>query len=531
MPMPADMTVVKAAVTAGSPARERTGSGRIWLRWGLRLLLVAVILAIWEAAVYGAGFGSLVLPTPAQAIGDGLRQLITTGFWGMVGSTALPAFVASCGGVVLGGLAGVALWRSGQVGRGVEQLIIAFYATPTIVFYPILLVLLGLNDWPVIVIGVPLAAIPTALGVLHGLRAVGPKLDRVSRSLSLHGFRKYRKILIPAVAPLALPGIRVAVMFCTLGTIAVQFVDGSSGLGYGISQAYQRFDEAGMWGLVLDTLAGMVLLNAALTKLLGHSAEVGRAPREAAPTRRDALVRSASLLGAIGVAVGVWALMSSTTSTIASPAHAVASLAGIAGGSLGPAVASTLVAVLVGFVIAAAIGLTVGYVLGRSAMLRSAYGDVLAACFTVPTVIIYPLFLSIFGVGDTAKIIIAAVSAFIPIAMVTSGSVANVDQVLEKVAASLHCSRFQAARKVVFPAVLPQVLSGVRIGFGVAFISVVVSEMFTANQGLGLLVLTFYNQQRYGAMYGVITLIIFVALLGTGLSVFLESRVERGYEI
>lgn len=523
------MAFVKAAVTAGSAPRERTESDRARLRWGLRLLLLVVILAAWEVAVSSAGLGPLVLPAPAQAIGDGFHELATSGFWGMVGTTALLAFVASCGGVLLGGLAGVALWRSGQVGRGVEQLLVAFYATPTIVFYPILLVLLGLNDWPVIVIGVPLAAIPTALGVLHALRAVGAKLDRVSRSLSLHGLRKYRKVLVPAVVPLALPQVRVAVMFTTLGTIAVQFVDGSSGLGYGISQAYQRFDEAGMWGLVLDTLAGMVLLNAILTKLLGRGAEVGRAPREAGPTWRDALVRNASLFGAIGVAVGVWALLSSTTSTIASPARSVAKLAGI-GGPLGPAVVSTVVAVVVGFVVAAAIGLTVGYVMGRSTALRTAYGDTLAACFTVPTVIIYPLFLSIFGVGETAKIIIAAVSAFIPIAMVTSESVAHVDRVLAKVAASLHCSRFQEAQKVIVPAVLPQLLAGLRIGLGVAFIGVVVSEMFTANQGLGLLVLTFYNQERYGAMYGVITLIIFVALVGTGLSVFLEGTIEKRYD-
>ena len=510
--------------------RGRLTANRAFATSALRVVLLVVVLAAWQLAVSTANLGSLVLPPPIQAISDGLQQLGTSGFWSMVGTTAELALAASCGGIVLGGLAGIALWKSGNVGRGIEELLVALYATPTIIFYPILLVLLGLDNWPVVVIGIPLAAIPTALGVHHALGAVGDKLDRVSRSLSLRGIRKYRKVLLPAVAPLALPEVRVAAMFCTLGTIAVQFVDGSSGIGYGISQAYQRFDTAAMWGLFLDTLAGMVLLNIILTRLLGRSAAVGRGPRQERPTRRDEVVRRASLLGAILVAVGAWALLSTTTSTVASPASAVQQLVTISGGPLGSAVSSSLEALVFGFLAAAIVGLSVGYVLGRHPLLRAAYGDAVAACFTVPTVIIYPLFLGIFGVGETAKITIAAVSAVIPIAMVTSESIASVDPVLLKVADSLHCSRGQAARKIVVPAVLPQLLAGLRIGFGVAFIGVVVSEMFTSNRGLGVLALTYYNQGNFGPLYGVITLIIAVALVGTGLSMFIEGRIERRYE-
>jgi NitT/TauT family transport system permease protein len=503
---------------------------RFGARWGLRALLAVVGLGAWQIAVSVAHLGFLVLPEPASAIGDGLRQLGRSSFWSMVGITAELTIVAAVAGVLVGGVAGIALWKAGNVGRGIESVLVAWYATPTIIFYPIVLVLLGLNSWPIIVIGIPIAAVPSALGMLHALRATGPRFERISRSLCLGGFTKYRKVVLPAALPVALPQIRVAILFCALGVIAVQFVDGSSGIGYGISQAYQRFDATAMWGLVLDTLAGMVILNALLTALFRRRAEVGRAPREGRPARRDRVVRHTALGATVLAAIGLWALLSLTTSTIASPAAAVSQLADKAGASLGTAVLSTVEALAVGFALAVIFGTVVGYIMGRSHVLQDAYGSLLAACFTVPTVVIYPLFLGIFGVGETAKFVIAGISAFFPIAIITSESIANVDPVLSKVAESLHCSRWQAARKVIVPAVLPQVLGGIRIGFGVAFIAVVVSEMFTSNYGLGVQALTYYNQQEYGAMYGMIVLIIAIALIGTGLLVGLEGRLERRYE-
>lgn len=523
------MAVVAPWATRPSGTNPRLMPTGAPIRWGLRLLLLLIILVGWQLAVSAAGLGNLVLPPPVQAIRDAISQLAGAHFWTMAGTTALLAAIASLAGVILGGVGGVLLWHLKQAGRGPEQLLIAFYATPTIVFYPILLVLLGLNNWPVIVIGIPLAAIPTTLGVLHALRAIAPKLNRLSQSLSLHGIRKYRMVILPAVIPAALPEVRVGVMFCILGMIAVQFVDGSSGLGYGISQAYQRFDEAGMWGLVIDTVVGMLLLNGALTRFLGRSAEFNRSSQEDRATKKDILVRSISLLFTIAMGLGAWDLLSTTTPTVSSPIQAMSGLAKIASGPLGPAVSSTLVAVLLGFLIAVVVGITVGYIIGQSTALRTAYMDALAASFTVPTVIIYPLFLGIFGVGETAKIVIAAISAFIPVAMVTSASVASVDKVLTRVSASLHCTKLQAARKIIIPSVLPHILAGVRIGLGVSLISVVVSEMFTSNQGLGILVLTLYNQQNYPAMYGVITLIIAVALVGTGLVALFQSAVERRY--
>ena len=184
----------------------------------------------------------------------------------------------------------------------------------------------------------------------------------------------------------------------------------------------------------------------------------------------------------------------------------------------------------IGFAIAAALGLVVGVVLGRSRFLGAVFDPVITGLFAVPRIILYPVILVAVGVGLEAKVWLVVVSAFFPIVLNTIAGVRNVSPTLIKLGRSLGCSRLQLARKIYLAAAAPTVMVGVRMGFSIAFISVIVAELFAATTGLGLLVQKAYGLQQYADMFAVVLLITSIALAGNVLLWVLERRIRGAVE-
>lgn len=154
--------------------------------------------------------------------------------------------------------------------------------------------------------------------------------------------------------------------------------------------------------------------------------------------------------------------------------------------------AVTLLRIFAGFLIAAVTGIGLGLLMGMSRILARVADIWIAALYPLPKIALIPLLLIWLGSGEAYRIVISAVTAFFPVVISTYGGIRQVDPGLIKAAKDLGASTRQIQLKVVIPAALPNILSGLQIGMGVAIILVVAAEMIggSSQSGMGYLLIS-----------------------------------------
>jgi NitT/TauT family transport system permease protein len=169
------------------------------------------------------------------------------------------------------------------------------------------------------------------------------------------------------------------------------------------------------------------------------------------------------------------------------------------------------------------VGVTLGFVLHRIRLLRLATETWIAAMASAPLVLMYPLFLVIFGRSALTIIMMAFVAALPPVILKTLEGLAGTRKVLINVGRSLKLSPTQLYWKILFPAALPNIFVGVRLGMIFALINIVGVEFLINFGGLGQLI----NElaERYD-LPGTYAAICFVILVSVCFFLFTE-RVER----
>jgi len=148
----------------------------------------------------------------------------------------------------------------------------------------------------------------------------------------------------------------------------------------------------------------------------------------------------------------------------------------------------TLYEVAAAMLIACGAGILVGALVGGLAVLRNLLLPVFSSLYAVPIVILYPIFTAWFGIGSESKIAFAGTYGFFPVMLSTAAGIRTIDQQLLLAARSMGATVPQQIMRVIIPASIPTVLSGLRLGGALAIIGVVVSEMLTSSAGIGYLV-------------------------------------------
>jgi NitT/TauT family transport system permease protein len=178
------------------------------------------------------------------------------------------SLLASFGiGTVGGLLVGVIFWKLPFVGATFEPYLVSLYAAPTVVFYPILLAVLGLGPGPIILIASTMAMIPVALNTMVGLKSIPPSLPKLARSMNLGVGQTFRKVLLPAATPLLVPGLVLGCIYATIGVIAMEFILASNGLGFRIGYAYRSFDIERMYAYIVVVVVVAAAVNVALNRI------------------------------------------------------------------------------------------------------------------------------------------------------------------------------------------------------------------------------------------------------------------------
>ncbi len=241
---------------------------------------------------------------------------------------------------------------------------------------------------------------------------------------------------------------------------------------------------------------------------------------------RDCLVEVA----APALFVGMWELIPHVGGLLATfvvpPSQVAATLAAMAwDGELWVHIALSARRALSGFSLACAIGVPLGFLLsGRFRMFERLAGPVLAFLAKVNPFSLLPLFVVLFGIGETSKTLIVFWSSVWPVTLHTATGVREVDPILIKMSQSLGCSRYRQLFHVVLPGASPGIARGVKLASGAAFFMVIAAEMIGSSAGLGWLVwnaqMNFLIPRLFAATVTIATL----GLLLNALLVWCERR-------
>jgi len=235
--------------------------------------------------------------------------------------------------------------------------------------------------------------------------------------------------------------------------------------------------------------------------------------------RRNLLIR----MGSIGLILAIWEIVGLLVPPIfLAPFHrsVIAAYSMAADGSLLRATLSSLSVLLLGLAISVAVGVPLGLMMGRHRSVRWILEPYVNGLYATPTVAFLPMITLWLGLYLSSKVAIVVLIAIFPLLKNAWAGVATVSQEYLEPAESMRGSELQIFCKVIVPATLPFIMAGLRLSIGRGIVGVVVGEFFTAQTGLGGMVVTYASQFRTAEMF--VPIVVLVAI-GMGLTAAVKS--------
>jgi ABC-type nitrate/sulfonate/bicarbonate transport system permease component len=187
----------------------------------------------------------------------------------------------------------------------------------------------------------------------------------------------------------------------------------------------------------------------------------------------------------------------------------------------------TLMELVVAFSLSSTIGITLGYLISRSQYSIRVFEPLLAGIYSVPIILFLPLYILFFGLGPASKIALGFTTSFFPIILNTIAGFGYVDRIFVLSARSMGASDYQLFRFVLLPAAMPIILTGLRIGFTVALLSILGSETIASLAGLGHRIVHLAEGMDMARMFAYIAFAVAIALFLNTVTSSLEARAKR----
>jgi ABC-type nitrate/sulfonate/bicarbonate transport system permease component len=235
---------------------------------GVRAAVATGALVAWELA---ARAGDPLLYVPPSGVLPALGRLVTLQafphlpehLWLTVREIAIAYALAAGAGIATGFLLGL----RPMLGRVYAPLLGALYAVPSVVWYPSLMLCLGLGAASKIAFGVLLGFYPVAAAVLAGVRQVSTHLVTVARAFGARPATIFVRVMLPSMVATLVGGLRAGLALSVVGVIVGEVLGSRAGLGYLINYAYGLLRTADYVALILLTLGLVVLIDGAAALL------------------------------------------------------------------------------------------------------------------------------------------------------------------------------------------------------------------------------------------------------------------------
>jgi nitrate/nitrite transport system permease protein len=246
------------------------------------------------------------------------------------------------------------------------------------------------------------------------------------------------------------------------------------------------------------------------------------------------LHRGIPMMLGILIFLGLWAVLSMKTQSLPGPIKTWESAKlvfadpfyqnGPNDQGIGWNILNSLKRVGIGFGMAAFVGIPLGFVLGRSRILSDMAAPIIGLLRPVSPLAWLPIGLLVFKAANPAAIWVIFISSIWPMVLNTATGVQRIPQDYLNVARVLNLSEWKVFTKILFPAVLPHVLTGVRLSIGVAWLVIVAAEMLTGGMGIGFWVWDEWNNLNVEHIIIAIFVVGIIGLMLEQALVFLASR-------
>jgi NitT/TauT family transport system permease protein len=245
------------------PAFSAARGGGAWRRHEGAILAwggVGVLLAVWQTA-WSLGWISPLFFSGPSAIAGKFAELVATGELQsnavFSGKSFLLGFLIA---IAVAVPAGIVIGWYRRLGMTLNPLINAFYATPRIALYPLIIIWFGIGSGSAVFLVFLAATMPILLNTVAGVRNIDPDLLRAARAFCATDRQIFTTVALPSSVPFILTGVRQAVAHGLIAVIIAELTAGNRGIGFMIAQAGQTFaTDTLLVGVLLTSVAGMLL--------------------------------------------------------------------------------------------------------------------------------------------------------------------------------------------------------------------------------------------------------------------------------
>ncbi len=226
--------------------------------YGPAIVLALALLALWELYVRAGHVSVQVLPSPiaiVQALFDN---------WSVIYDNTLQTLLETVLGLalaaILGVLLAVALDISGWVRRAVYPLLITSQTIPIIALAPLLLIWIGYDIRPKLIVVTLYCFFPIAVATVDGLASAEPELIKLLHSMRATRWQILRLVRLPGAMPAFFSGLRIAAAYSVIGAIFGEYVGAEKGLGIYMQKAANSFATIDVFAAILVTTILSLLL-------------------------------------------------------------------------------------------------------------------------------------------------------------------------------------------------------------------------------------------------------------------------------
>ena len=225
------------------------------------LIAVAVLFLGWEALCRGFGIRPFILPMPSLILHDTLAAWpnVLAHTWATLG-TVLLGFAAS---VAVSLPLAMLIAASPTISAALYPILVITQSIPKVALAPILIVALGANELPRVIVTFLVAFFPLVVGTVAGLLATPPELIELGRACRAGRVQELLRIRLPFAVPFVFGGLKVAAALAVVGAVVAEFVGADAGLGYLIQTSMAFFRTPLAFGaVVILAIMGILLFQA-----------------------------------------------------------------------------------------------------------------------------------------------------------------------------------------------------------------------------------------------------------------------------
>ena len=230
----------------------------------IQLAFFALVFLILEVGTRTGVIPKFTIIPPTEMVAGAYHLLASGTIIPDFLSTLWSVFVASLLAILSGFPAGAIIHRFPRLRRILDPFLASYYAVPIFAFYPLFIFLFGLTDVPKMIIAYFYAVVAMVVNTINGLDKLPPVFSRTAKVFGMDGTSTTVLITLPAATPYVFAGVKLAVAYAFLGTVASEFILSTSGLGHSIAFAYNNFDNQTLYSDILIVLTLSVILNMAL---------------------------------------------------------------------------------------------------------------------------------------------------------------------------------------------------------------------------------------------------------------------------